>query len=120
MHIYATYARAREFTREVSKVLEKEIETKLIDGIRKLGGRSYKFVSPGNNGVPDRIVILPGGRVIFVELKTMIGRLSKLQKMQTTMLSRLGCDVRVLYGEDGVRAFLEELIAEKMEERYAD
>lgn len=99
-------------------MLEKEIEKKLIDGIRKLGGRSYKFVSPGNNGVPDRIVILPGGRVIFVELKTMTGRLSKLQKMQTTMLSRLGCDVRVLYGEDGVRAFLEELIAEKMEERY--
>ena len=99
-------------------MLEKEIEKKLIDGIRKLGGRAYKFVSPGNNGVPDRIIILPGGRIIFVELKTMIGRLSKLQKMQITMLSRLGCDVRVLYGEDGVRAFLEELIAEKMEEQY--
>lgn len=99
-------------------MLEKEIEKKMIDGIRKMGGRAYKWVSPGNNGVPDRIVILPGGRIIFVELKTSTGRLSKLQKMQTTMLSRMGCDVRVLYGEDGVQTFLESLIAEKMEERY--
>lgn len=99
-------------------MLEKEIEKKLIDGIRKLGGRSYKFVSPGNNGVPDRIVILPGGRVIFVELKTATGRLSKLQKMQIRMLTHYGCDVRVLYGMDGVQAFLDEMTASVMEEQY--
>ena len=38
-------------------MLEREIEKKLVDGVRKLGGRAYKFVSPGNDGVPERIVL---------------------------------------------------------------
>ena len=87
-------------------MLEKAIEKKLVEGVRKMGGRAYKWVSPGANGVPDRIVILPGGRIIFVELKTEQGRVSKLQKMQHVILRRLGCDVRVLYGPDDVAAFL--------------
>ena len=48
---------------------EKDIEKYLRDRIREIGGKAYKFVSPGNNGVPDRLVCLPGGRVVFVELK---------------------------------------------------
>ena len=39
---------------------EKEIEKILVTGVKKLGGRAYKCASPGNDGVPDRIVILPG------------------------------------------------------------
>ena len=50
-------------------MLEREIEKKLVDGVRKLGGRAYKFVSPGNDGVPDRIVVLPGRAPKFIELK---------------------------------------------------
>ena len=48
---------------------ERDIEVLLRDGVKQLGGKAYKWVSPGNAGVPDRIVILPGGKVIFVELK---------------------------------------------------
>lgn len=48
---------------------ESKVEMILVRGIRKLGGWAYKWVSPGNDGVPDRIVILPGQRPIFVELK---------------------------------------------------
>lgn len=96
-------------------MLEKEIERKLIEGIRKLGGRTYKWVSPGNNGVPDRIVIMPGGRILFVELKASTGVVSKLQKMQIRMLSQMGCDVRVLYGMEGVQDLLDRLTAERME-----
>lgn len=99
-------------------MLEKEIEKKMIEGIRRLGGRAYKFVSPGNNGVPDRMVIFPGGKIIFAELKTATGRLSKLQKMQIRLLTHYGCDVRVLYGMDGVQAFLDEMMARMMEEQY--
>ena len=47
---------------------EKEIETYLRMRISSFGGRAYKFVSPGNDGVPDRLVCLPGGKVIFVEI----------------------------------------------------
>ena len=52
---------------------EKEIEKILVDEVKRLGGRAYKWTSPGNDGVPDRIVFLPDTRVIFVELKTDTG-----------------------------------------------
>jgi len=50
-------------------ISEKQIEAYLRDEVKKIGGKAYKFVSPGNNGVPDRLVCLPGGVAIFVELK---------------------------------------------------
>ena len=55
---------------------ESDIERRLVQGVKKLGGRAYKFVSPGNVGVPDRLVVLPGGIVLFVEVKAPDGRLS--------------------------------------------
>lgn len=88
---------------------ESEIEKILVDGVRKLGGRAYKFVSPGNVGVPDRIIVLDGLPVIFVEMKTEMGRLTELQKRQIEFLSKQGKLTRVLYGEEDTRAFLEEL-----------
>lgn len=88
---------------------EREIEKKLVAGVRKLGGRAYKFVSPGNDGVPDRIVVLPGISPVFVELKTETGRLSSLQNVQIKRLKDLGQDVRVLYGLEDVKRFLEEI-----------
>ena len=63
-------------------MLEREVEKKLVDGVRRMGGRAYKFVSPGNDGVPDRIVVLPDTAPMFVELKTESGKLSRLQKVQ--------------------------------------
>ena len=60
---------------------ESEIEARLVRGVKALGGVAYKFVSPGNVGVPDRVVVLPGGRVIFVELKAEGGRLSPMQRL---------------------------------------
>lgn len=88
---------------------EREIEKKLVDGVRKLGGRAYKFVSPGNDGVPDRIVVLPERVPKFIELKTETGRLSSLQNVQIKKLKDLGQDVRVLYGLEDVKRFLEEI-----------
>lgn len=87
---------------------EADIEKKLVGGIRKLGGRAYKWVSPGNDGVPDRIVILPGLRPVFVELKAEKGRLTALQKVQIDRLRTMRQDVRVLYGKEEVRNFLAE------------
>ncbi len=89
-------------------MLEKEIEKKLVEGVKKLGGIAYKWVSPGNDGVPDRMVCLPGGSVVFVELKTEVGRLSGRQKVQIKRLQALGFDVRVLYGAAEVEEFLKE------------
>lgn len=90
-------------------MLERDIEKKLRKGIAELGGVAYKFVSPGNDGVPDRIVILPGGRIIFVELKTETGRLSGRQNVQLERLNGLGCETIVLYGLIDVNLFLRAL-----------
>mgnify|MGYP005792962217 CR=1 FL=1 len=91
---------------------ERDIEKHLVDGVKKLGGRAYKWTSPGNDGVPDRIVILPGRPPIFVELKTDRGGLTALQNVQIGRLRDLGQDVRVLYGMDGVSRFLEEVVGD--------
>lgn len=88
---------------------ESTIEARLVREVKKRGGLCYKFTSPGNPGVPDRIVILPGGTTIYVELKTEIGRLAKVQKWQIEELRRRGAVVRVLKGMDQVLAFLEEV-----------
>lgn len=86
---------------------EKEIEKILVSEVKKIGGRAYKFVSPGNDGVPDRIVILPNQWPIFVELKTERGRLSSLQKVQLFRLNNLGQRVNVVKGMSGLIEFFD-------------
>lgn len=88
---------------------EKEIEKILVDEVKRLGGRAYKWTSPGNDGVPDRIVFLPDTRVIFVELKTDTGVLSPLQKIQIDRLKKLGQWVEVVKGIRGVKMFFQDL-----------
>ena len=90
-------------------MLEKEVEKFLVREVKKIGGISFKFISPGNAGVPDRIVILPIGKVIFVELKTDKGKLTKLQEVQIKKISDLGADARVLRGIEGVKEFINEI-----------
>ena len=89
-------------------MLEKDIEKIMVNGIKRLGGRAYKWVSPGNDGVPDRIVILPGMPPMFVELKTETGRLSAIQRVQINRLRKMKQNVKILYGESQVRDFLED------------
>lgn len=85
---------------------ESELELRLVRGVSRLGGRAYKFVSPGNVGVPDRLVILPGGQILFAELKADTGRLSKMQRYQISQLHRPGAVVQEVRGEAGVQSFL--------------
>lgn len=90
-------------------VRERDIEKWLAGRVRRMGGVAFKFVSPGNDGVTDRLVCMPGGRVYFVELKTDEGRPSGLQQWQMERLRRLGLSVHLITGmEDAVR-FIEML-----------
>ncbi|MBS6475370.1 MAG: VRR-NUC domain-containing protein [Clostridiales bacterium] len=91
-------------------MLETEIERRMVQEVKKRGGLCYKFVSPSNPGVPDRIIITPEARVIFVELKTEIGRLSNLQKWQRDEMRKRGADVRVIKGWDAAKALIEEVM----------
>lgn len=86
---------------------EKEIEKILVDEVRGLGGRAYKWVSPGNDGVPDRIVIFPGQWPIFVELKADRGIVSPLQRAQIMWLRELGQPVQIVRGISGLAEFFE-------------
>lgn len=86
---------------------EKDIEKILVGEVKKLGGRAYKWVSPGNDGVPDRIVILPNRPPVFVELKSETGRLSALQQVQIKRLRELGQAVFVVKGIDGLSQFFQ-------------
>lgn len=88
---------------------ERNIEACLRDSVKKVGGIAYKWVSPGNNGVPDRIVIIPGGRIIFVELKAPGKKPTALQQVQHDRLRALGCDVRVIDSRKGVDDLIKEL-----------
>ena len=72
---------------------EKDTEAFLRDEVKALGGRSYKWVSPGCAGVPDRIVILPNGRIFFVELKSEGKTSTPQQRKRQAELRALGCTV---------------------------
>lgn len=90
---------------------ERSIEAYLRERVKKAGGIAYKWVSPGNNGVPDRIVALPGGRIVFVELKAPGRKPTPLQRVQQDRLRALGCDVRVVDSREGVDELIRELMA---------
>ena len=85
-------------------MLEKDIEKYLTAKVKALKGKAYKWVSPGNAGVPDRIVFLPKGRIIFVELKAPGQKPTALQNRVHRMLADLGADVRVVDSKEGVDA----------------
>lgn len=93
----------------MEKLREKDIEKILVSEVKKLGGRAYKWVSPGNGGVPDRIVIFPNKPPVFVELKSDAGKLSPLQAVQIDRLVALGQTVSVAKGIDGVSQFFQEM-----------
>ena len=79
-------------------MLEKQIEEWMRKEIEKIGGKFFKFVSPGNDGVPDRIAILPGGLICFVELKRDGKELRPLQEYVCGQLKELGCNVLKVRG----------------------
>ena len=77
-------------------MLEKEIEMQLMKAVKKMGGRAVKFMSPGFAGMPDRLVLLPGGKCGFVEVKAPGKRPRALQVVRHEMLKELGFKVYVL------------------------
>ena len=88
---------------------EARIENWLVRQVRDLGGICDKFTSPSNPGVPDRLIVMPGGRVIFVELKTETGKLANIQVWQHKRYRERGADVRLIKGMDEARKLVEEL-----------
>jgi Holliday junction resolvase len=77
---------------------ESQIESKVVKKAKELGFLTYKFSSPSNRGVPDRIFISPHGEVFFIEFKSAKGKLTKLQ--EKTIKDIIALDVRVFVIRD--------------------
>ena len=90
---------------------EKQVEKKLVEAVRKRGGLCLKFISPGLAGVPDRIVLLPGGHMAFAELKTPGGKPRPLQAVRGGQLRALGFRVYVIDRIDQIGGVLDEISA---------
>lgn len=88
-------------------MLERDIERAFVARVRALGGMADKFTSPGKRSVPDRLVTLPGGRVLFVELKAPGKKPTPGQLKDHERRRALGCDVRVIDTMEAVHAFPE-------------
>jgi hypothetical protein len=98
-----------EKTNGESIMREKAIERKLTLMVKKQGGICPKFVSPGFDGVPDRIVLLPGGCMAFVEVKAPGKKPRALQVSRHTLLRKLGFRVYVLDNEEQIGGILDEI-----------
>lgn len=88
---------------------ERQINKLLVDLVRAHGGKAYKWISPGNNGVPDRLVVMPGGKIYMVEVKAFRGKISARQNLVQAELRSLGCDVRVVRRYSDVIEFVKEV-----------
>lgn len=106
------YAREDLFLFQIERteyLLEKQIEEKLRRGVKKSGGWALKFASPGNAGMPDRLVLLPQGKLAFVELKTPGKTLRPLQQKRKKQLDDLGFEVYIIDSTKAVERFLQEV-----------
>jgi len=84
-------------------MLEKQIESKIVKKAKELGFLTYKFSSPSNRGVPDRIFISPHGEIFFIEFKSAKGKLSQLQKKVIKDIEHYNIEVFIVYGvEEGL------------------
>lgn len=113
------YIRARVFKLTsllggMKLIRERDIEKYLRDRIKKIKGIAYKFESPGNAGVPDRIVLLPDGRLHFVELKAPGKKPTKLQLAQHRRIEKLGHRVLIIDSKEKVDNFIEQVTASEI------
>ena len=88
---------------------EKQIEQKLVKAVKTKGGLAPKFVSPGFDGVPDRIVLLPRGRIAFVELKAKGRKMRPLQVRRKRQLESLGFLVYCIDSTEQIGGILDEI-----------
>lgn len=91
-------------------MLENKIEKRLVRKVKKeLKGLCYKFTSPGNAGVPDRIILVDGGKIYFAETKAPGKDLKPHQKRQKDKFENLGSKVFVIDNIDAVDSFIEKI-----------
>lgn len=94
--------------RRLNGMLEKDIERKLQRKVKAAGGVCLKFISPGNSGVPDRLILFDRGRIAFAELKRPGEKPRPLQLVQIRKLRDLGFRVYVISSEEEIAELVKE------------
>ncbi len=87
---------------------ESSLEKRLTVGVKKSGGKAYKFTSPGRRGMPDRLILKPGGQALFVEMKAPGKPLDPLQVKRSSELRSLGFKVYKIDSLDDIQKFIQE------------
>lgn len=95
--------------KDTETVKEKMIERKLVNAVKEMGGISPKFVSPGFDGMPDRIILLPGSKIAFIEVKATGKKPRPLQLARHELLRKLGFKVFVLDDAADINKILKEI-----------
>jgi hypothetical protein len=90
---------------------EKTVEQKLVAAVKSMGGLAPKFTSPGLDGMPDRLVLLPDGKMAFVELKAPGKTLRPLQVRRKRQLEALGFQVYCVDRPEQIGGILDEIRA---------
>lgn len=99
----------------MEKIREREIERRLVEGVKRKGGHAIKL-SPTQKGLPDRLIILPAGKTLFVELKRPGGRIAAIQRYWQRRLQEMGHDSRIVSSVAEVDALLDEIDRELQKE----
>lgn len=90
-------------------MLEKDIERYFCKTVERIGGQAFKFTSPMNRGVADRVACMPDGTTWFIELKRPSGQLTELQKRFGQRMALLKQNYAVLYSKEDVDAWFASL-----------
>ena len=92
------------------RMTEKQIEQALVKAVKAAGGMCPKLISPGTNGMPDRMALAPGGRIAFIEVKAPGGHPRPLQAWRHEQLRALGFPVYVLDDPEQIPALVKEVM----------
>lgn len=89
--------------------MERDIERKLVQKVKRSGGVAFKFVSPGLAGVPDRIVLMPKGKICFVEVKAPGKKMRPLQTKRKKAIEKLGFKVYCIDSFEKINRLIDEM-----------
>lgn len=104
----STFSATCDFER-VDNMRESTLEKRLVREVKRIGGIAPKWTAPGSRGVPDRIVILPNGKTVYVEMKAPGKQLTPLQEHWANRLRSLGHSVYKLDSVDTIDQFISEV-----------
>ena len=92
-------------------VRERDVERRLVEAVRSHGGLAIKFISPGWDGAPDRIILFPGKRLAFVELKRPGGKMRPIQLRRKSILEKFGFRVYCIDQTEMIGEVLNEILS---------